>query len=371
MVHIYLLPADEGDFIWIRYGSKGDFANVLVDGGTKNSGREYAEIIEYIESCGEKIEAIVLTHIDYDHLQGAVEGISRVEADVLQKTVKRIYFNTCRGVAREQRENIEKNDYAETQIKGSKFTGGYGIGDAISFMELIHEKGIEDRMVDYVISGTDDVWGKGAKVFFISPGKEELTLFLNQWEPYCKDNESVLYTANIFGEQEDLAELMKESLRSDSSINNGASIAMIFEYEDIKIALLGDAKAAACIRGLKKLNLKMPYDVDAFKLSHHGSRYNASDALLKKLKSKIYLLSTNGNKHMFPNKVTVAHLLKNAKEKEIQLVCNYDWWQTVYQGKYFTKNDNKTYIETNKLQLLLLDEKGIEVKDGLKIYGEW
>lgn len=74
MVNIYLLPADEGDFIWVRYGDDGNYANILIDGGTKDSGAEYAEIIEWIGSHGEKIEALVLTHIDYDHLQGAVEA---------------------------------------------------------------------------------------------------------------------------------------------------------------------------------------------------------------------------------------------------------------------------------------------------------
>lgn len=66
MVKIYLLPADEGDFIWIRYGKGEKYANIIVDGGTKSSGKEYAEVIENIAERGEKVEALVLPHIDYD-----------------------------------------------------------------------------------------------------------------------------------------------------------------------------------------------------------------------------------------------------------------------------------------------------------------
>ena len=81
------------------------------------------------------------------------------------------------------------------------------------------------------------------------------------------------------------------------------------------------------------------------------------------------MLSTNGNKQKVPNKVVVAHLLKNAHESKITLACNYGWWETTYQGKYFTDKDKENYIDRNKLNLLLLD-KELEVKDGLYIYGE-
>ena len=52
------------------------------------------------------------------------------------------------------------------------------------------------------------------------------------------------------------------------------------------------------------------------------------------------------------------------------MLCNYDWWDTVYYGKYFTKEDMEEYLDTGKLRLVLLDEEGIEAKGGLRIYGE-
>ena len=47
MAKIYLLPADEGDFIWNRYGQNKDHANVLIDGGIKDSEDVYAEIMKW------------------------------------------------------------------------------------------------------------------------------------------------------------------------------------------------------------------------------------------------------------------------------------------------------------------------------------
>lgn len=371
MVKVYLLPADEGDFIWIRYGNDDVFANILIDGGTKESGAEYANIIQYIANHGETIEALILTHIDYDHIQGVVDGIGMVSSNLLKKVVKRILFNTCRGIARVHGQAIDENNCVENKIYGTTYTGGYGINDAIALMDILKEKDIIDKVIDYVASGMEMIWEKDARVRIISPGKKELNHFLNKWEPYCPKGEVSAYTTNLESTRENLMELMEERLGNDSSPNNAASIAFLFEYEDVRIAFLADAKPSVCMKGLRKLKIELPYKVDLLKLSHHGSKSNTSDVLLENLRTGIYMLSTNGNRQQVPSKAVVAHLLKKAYENEITLVCNYDWWETAYQRKYFTDKDREFYIDRNKLKLLLLDGDKFEVKDGLYIYGEW
>lgn len=161
-------------------------------------------------------------------------------------------------------------------------------------------------------------------------------------------------------------DLIEVRLGNDPSINNAASIAFLFEYEDVKIAFFAGAKPPVCINGLKKLKIDLPYKVDLLKLSHHGSKSNTFDALLENLRTKIYMLSTNGSRQKVPNKVVVAHLLKNTPESQITLACNYDWWENAYYGKYFTDKDRETYIDRNKLKLVRLDEfrKNIRVCEG-------
>lgn len=367
MVNVYLFPADEGDFIWVRYGNHDKFANIIIDGGTKDSAAEYADLIEYIDSLDETIEALILTHIDYDHLQGAVSGIATVPVEILRRTIKRILFNTCKGIMRGQ--GGVENEHAEDMVKGQIVTEGYGINDAIAFMDLLDLKGIKKRLVDYIICGQMWHWDNEETIRIISPGKKELNDFLNKWEPYCKNNQVISYAGNMEMTAENLNTLMSEKLGSDSSVNNAASIAFLFEYEDIKIAFLSDAKPTVCVRGLKEFGVN-EYNVDLLKISHHGSRSSTSDLILKKLKTRNYLLSTNGNAQKVPNKAVIAHILKNVDKGRIQILCNYDWWETAYYGKYFTNEDKKLYIDTDKLSLVLLDDKGIKVRDGLKIYGE-
>ena len=70
--------AEEGDFIWVAYGENEVYSHILIDGGTDECGEEFASIISIIDERKEKIEALVLTHVDYDHIQGALEGICRI-----------------------------------------------------------------------------------------------------------------------------------------------------------------------------------------------------------------------------------------------------------------------------------------------------
>ena len=374
MVKIFTLPANEGDFIWICYGENEVYNHILIDGGTKECGEEYASIIKIIDERKEKIEALVLTHVDYDHIQGAIEGICRTSDDLLKRTVKKIYFNTCRGIRRNLKETgefLEGSDCVEDQICVNQNYKQYSVGDGIKFLDLLSEKGLKDRLVDYVVYGEQAVLPNDAIIRFISPGEKELIKFANHWEKYERENEYVQYASNLDMVKRNLADLMNENLVSDQSINNASSIAFIFEYQSIKLAFLGDARPSVCLQGIKKINDADHLEVDLLKLSHHGSRSNTSDPLLKTIKTNNYLLSTNGHHKKVPNKVVLSHLLKNAGEKDINLYCNYDWYNTEYHEKYFTLEDRKEFLDTKKLSLHLLDDQAIEIKDGCYIYGEY
>jgi hypothetical protein len=268
-------------------------------------------------------------------------------------------------------EFLEGSDCVEDQICVNQNYKQYSVGDGIKFLDLLSEKGLKDRLVDYVVYGEQAVLPNDAIIRFISPGEKELIKFANHWEKYERENEYVQYASNLDMVKENLADLMNENLVSDQSINNASSIAFIFEYQSIKLAFLGDARPSVCLQGIKKINDADHLEVDLLKLSHHGSRSNTSDPLLKTIKTNNYLLSTNGHHKKVPNKVVLSHLLKNAGEKGINLYCNYDWYNTEYHEKYFTLEDRKEFLDTKKLSLHLLDDQALEIKDGCYIYGEY
>lgn len=139
MVKIHMMKAYEGDFIWLSYGDIEKEYHILIDGGVKDCGERYADVIRFISVKGETIEAIILTHIDCDHIAGACEGLAKVDAKVLQGTVKKIVFNTSEKIYKE--------------ILVSKNSGGYGVKEGIEFWTKLKEKGIVDRIIERTIAG--------------------------------------------------------------------------------------------------------------------------------------------------------------------------------------------------------------------------
>lgn len=126
MVKIHMMKAQEGDFIWLSYGDMEKEYHLLIDGGVKDCRERYADVVRSISAKGESIEAIILTHIDCDHIAGACEGIAKVDAGILQRTVKKIIFNASKKIHKE--------------ILVSKNSGEYGVKEGIEFCKILKEK---------------------------------------------------------------------------------------------------------------------------------------------------------------------------------------------------------------------------------------
>ena len=92
MVKIHMMKAQEGDFIWLSYGDMEKEYHLLIDGGVKDCRERYADVVRSISAKGESIEAIILTHIDCDHIAGACEGIAKVDAEFFKERLKRLFL---------------------------------------------------------------------------------------------------------------------------------------------------------------------------------------------------------------------------------------------------------------------------------------
>ena len=371
MIKVHMLPAKEGDFFWIEYGKDKDFYHILVDGGVDITGNTFAKIIMEIDERGESIEALILTHIDYDHIQGVTVGLEKIEKEVLSRVVKRIIFNTSKGIRNKGITTKSDKENWEEVIRIHRSTEGYGVGEAISLIELIKEKGLIDRLIDYVVSGTTITTDLEAQIKIISPNHKTLEGLLLNWENYNDQDTSRGYASNLEMSLKNLVDLQDEKLGYDSSVNNKSSIAFIFEFDNFKLAFLGDSVPSICIKGLKEHKCPLPYKVDAIKISHHGSRNNTSDKLLKALPTDKYMISTNGKGKKVPSKVVLAHILKCFPNENMKVYCNYKWWENEYSGNYFTDDDKHKIIGNKSLDVIHLSTSGYQVSKGMVFYGRY
>ncbi|MCU1327881.1 MAG: hypothetical protein JWN34_3251 [Bryobacterales bacterium] len=72
MFTIEMLPAKEGDCLWIEYGDKAAPFRILVDAGTAGTYEVLADRIKALPKDQRRFELLVVSHLDGDHIGGAV-----------------------------------------------------------------------------------------------------------------------------------------------------------------------------------------------------------------------------------------------------------------------------------------------------------
>jgi len=75
-----MLGAQRGDCLWITYGEPDDLHHVIIDAGPAETIGTLVPILEerisQIPGRSNKIELLVVSHVDADHIQGVVSLLS-------------------------------------------------------------------------------------------------------------------------------------------------------------------------------------------------------------------------------------------------------------------------------------------------------
>ena len=69
---IEMLPAEHGDALWIEYGDEKLCHRLLIDCGTQSTAPRLARRIDALATSERRFELFVMTHIDADHIGGAL-----------------------------------------------------------------------------------------------------------------------------------------------------------------------------------------------------------------------------------------------------------------------------------------------------------
>ena len=320
---IEMLAADQGDSLWIEWAMPGGpLRRMLVDCGTTRAwGAALKPRIKQVKaSQGVHFELFMMSHIDSDHIEGSLPLLR--EAQALGVSFGEIWFNGRKHLGdklgakqAEAFSTVLQQDYAALWNK--RFKGGAVLrpDDALPVIEL----------------------ADGMKLTLLSPVQMTLDRLAPFWDAELK----APGTSDKLGRRrlepsQDINFLADKKFESDPSRPNGSSIAVLAEFQGKSLLLAADVHAPVleqaldlllAERKLKKLN------IDAFKLSHHGSRNNLSVPVMKKLQSRHYLVSTNGDKHEHPDREAIARVLKYGGVQPT-LWFNYPP-KDVYHGLWF------------------------------------
>lgn len=316
-IEVFVEHAFNGECIWLRYGNDIKF-NIIIDSGPGIFAKGFKQVINKIVNNNEIIDLLILTHIDDDHINGFRKSISSIDG----KYIKKVWING------------NPEHYYNNQPHSPKNIG--------SLVDAIKNKNI--NLVTPVLGGNIEYIGE-ATLTVLTPTYEDMINVSKLIKSSTVHSENNKYSLDI----DELKNLDK--YKPDDSDTNKASISFIFSYLNKNIAFLGDAHAEDIIYGIDKYwNSK---DIHMVKLSHHGSKYNINEKLLKATKSKRFIISKKSPIH----KETISRIINYCEG--IEIYCNYDWWTS---SNFFTSQDKKKYLDTNKLKMFVVDDKGIEIK---------
>jgi len=342
-IEFEFFKANNGDCIWITIDKS---INILIDGGfTTTYTNKIKSKVEELRENNQKLDLVVLTHYDSDHI-GGISKLIEEESKYKSKTIiKEIWFNAFEYATFPIKD--EEDDLSSTnQIKhqtGAKQQKKFedfiqDIKPYIEYRCLISidkiKKPIEKDNMVILSPYTDKNYqlNKDIKITILSPNNFKLN--------DCKKKD---YEKKLTGKKErdwdrsftDLIENEIEYKQNhpnpqdflDDSKTNGSSIAFILECIGKKYLFLGDAHIDLIVDSLKKLySQKNPLILDFVKLSHHGSKNNINKEFLSLIKTNQFIFLANGNKsHWHPDKETLVMILdyyKNSNEK-IKLIFNH------------------------------------------------
>ncbi|WMJ81439.1 hypothetical protein RBU49_04070 [Clostridium sp. MB40-C1] len=366
LVNIY--PARSGDACLVRFPNK---KNIVIDMGFKDTYRDYIkEDFETINKDGEIINLLVITHIDEDHIEGAIEFIKEnlFSEDSKIVDIDEIWHNSYRHLQINKRGSLIKGDHEIEiieEIKNSNDLTNRKDVNECKEVSAYHGSTLASYLFAYKYNwngafksmavSTDNKYKDNIdKIYFklLSPNSKKLKSLSRKWLSFLKskkfdfkitedeifDDAYELYVRNIddfeINEEKQVSykngmvdvESLKD-IRADStdkSESNGSSIAFELAYNKIKMLFLGDCHEDVLINKFKeKVGNDNYYDL--IKLPHHGSLRNNSD-WINHVRAKYYIFSTDNITHdEHPSKELISKIIFRNKGnlEKIFLVFNY------------------------------------------------
>lgn len=312
MFKVDLLPAAHGDCIWIEYGNARKRRFILIDGGPDSTWR--TALREHIHQFNE-VELLVLTHIDADHIAGAIPLLKHVEKGMFRD----VWFNGWQHLSPDGFLSAKQGEIFSTLITDRGDPWNKAFDDKAACVT-------EDRMPVIKLPG-------GMKLTILSPTPKELARLKRKWSAQLKKHglkpgahaQYRQFLARSPNTSTDVAELAATKFKSDRSAPNAASIAFLAEFNRKAVLFTGDAVASVLCRTIRTLLAERGQDklkIAALKVPHHGSRGNINTDLLDLLDCKQFWFSSNGDMHNLPDNEAVGRILHSTTGK-VQLVFNY------------------------------------------------
>jgi beta-lactamase superfamily II metal-dependent hydrolase len=307
-ITVEVLPAGYGDCLVLSCPVKGGVWRLLVDTGPDEAWPRLRARLAALPPSREgkrHIDLAVISHIDHDHIGAARLLFADRE---LRLSFGDIWFNArphtaTRGVAEGEGLASLLGDAARALPWNRAFAGNPVVTPGLGqFVELPAAPATPSITV-------------------LSPEPVALAKLAKTWDKELarlkrrEQDEEPLLRSGSDARFPDLEALAGVVSPTDKAPANGSSIAILVEHRGASIVLAADAFAPVLEPALRSLAEKRGVGaalrVDAFKISHHGSRANLTAGLLTAVTADHYIVSTNNAVFGLPNDEALARIVLN------------------------------------------------------------
>lgn len=359
-----MFPAKNGDtFLVSCYGEPN--VNILIDLAYSHTYKNFVRLVlRKMNENNENLDLMVVTHIDQDHIAGAIsfleENGSCETPNVIK--VKEIWHNSYRHLSISQNENqlntvdkelierkvgyIERDTDNRIPVSGKQGSRLAGL----IYLYGYNWNGLFNGNVVSYRKSPIPIGNGEVKITVLSPTDVELNDLERVWRkelhrtfpevPLTSDkcfDDAVEYVSeylepkgigdyrNNISVTSSLRKLSMSPFFEDNDEMNSSSITFILEHKGKKLLFLGDCPPSITIRQLNTLffNTELPVYFDLIKVSHHGSKFNTNSDLLDMIDSRNYLISTNGSGHGHPDMEVLSRIVTRQSSFTRNLFFSY------------------------------------------------
>jgi glyoxylase-like metal-dependent hydrolase (beta-lactamase superfamily II) len=294
------LKAGSGDSILIQDGTY----NILIDGG--NEFTHIRDEVTKIFNLGQKLDLVVVTQHDDDHISGIIKLIeAAIAGDFGDGFIEKILVNTPRKI------------------------NGTISSDEPSTLSYKQAFDLENLLLTYktawsIVTGETPIITFGEiNLRFLSPLSADLGKYSSAKGAYLTSD----YRCDWDSTMAALDPFISDKSQ-DSSDANKTSVVILLESQGEKILLTGDCvpkRLEAILDKLISEDPGKPLKLDYVKLPHHGSYRSLSKSILSKIDCSKFIISANGNKDYLPNKRAILKVLKyiSPQGQDIEFLFNY------------------------------------------------
>lgn len=313
---LHVIRAGEGDSLLLETA---DHRFLLIDGGPAKTWESHlAPYLAKVPGAGGKLEAILVSHIDTDHITGVLDLLADLErqkadGEAPSLVVDDIWHNSFTQTIDDGSGRIVQAMQLAMSTAGVMATpmsdlplALYGVADGERMRRAARKLAIPvNQAFGGGLISPDELANPivplgGATLRVIGPTADNLRKLRKVWLDWLKEHSKAADPAQL--------------ANADRSVPNLSSIVLVADEGGRRVLLTGDARGDHIEQGLDQAGLRPNgrLHVEVMKLQHHGSDRNADKGFFERNTADTYVVSANG-RYGNPDHATLVWIIEAAE----------------------------------------------------------